>query len=226
MRSDLLVVISSAAVAAAVAGSANAGLASAFDPFTAASTGTTSPGHSVSGSYMGGFFTNRALTASGTSGTGSSARTLTNSIGSGILTVNVAGPNSGNSTRSGNAIYTRSADGDLSNFDAISVTIAYTTFTGKVSFTFYGSLGTDASWVNDEIRNEYTGTVTLTFSKADFDGTVDWTKVSGFNMGFSSKPYVAGSALISNFSYTMVPAPGAAALIGAAGMISGRRRKA
>jgi uncharacterized protein (TIGR03382 family) len=37
---------------------------------------------------------------------------------------------------------------------------------------------------------------------------------------------VSVSGTLSNFSYTAVPAPGAAALVGMAGLITGRRRKA
>ncbi len=207
------------AAAVAVAGSANAALT--FDSFTDPATGTSS-GTETSGSFMGGFFTGRTLVADGTSGSGSSAKTLTDSIGSTNLTVNVNGPSS--TWRYGEAVYSRASNGDLSNLASISVTIAYTNFTGSVYFAFSEATFAQGSQVGD-VQSAFTGTVNLTFTKADFVGDVDWAQVGNFSMAFASRNTTAGSAVLTNFNYSQVPAPGALALLGAAGLIGGTRRR-
>jgi hypothetical protein len=207
------------AAAVAVAGSANAALT--FDSFTDSATGT-SAGTVTSGSFMGGFFTGRTLSADGTSGSGVSARTLTDSIGSTNLTVNVNGPSA--TPRYGEAFYSRASNGDLSNFASISVTIAYTNFTGSVYFSFGEATFAQGSQAIDA-QSAFTGTVNLTFTKADFVGNVDWAQVGYFSMTFASRNTTAGSAVFTNFNYSQVPAPGALALLGAAGLVGARRRR-
>ncbi len=206
------------AAAVAVAGSANAALT--FDSFNTPATGD---GVVISSSFMGGFFTTRTMYEDGTAGSGASARSLTTSIGGGNLTVNTNGPSS--TMRSGDVFYNRASNGDLSNFASISMTIAYTNYTGALYFYF-----SDLAVVNqsgtDDTRTAFTGTVTLTFDKADFVGSVNWTQVAQFDMTFASRNTTAGSAVITNFNYSEVPAPGALALLGAAGLVGARRRRA
>jgi hypothetical protein len=208
------------AATVAVAGSANAALT--FDSFTDPATGTRL-GTVTSGSFMGGFFTGRTLYADGTSGSGGTAKTLTDSIGSTNLTVDVNGPSG--TARYGEAAYSRASNGDLSNLASISVTIAYTNFTGSVNFNFGDATFAQGSQVIDA-RSAFTGTVNLTFTKADFVGNVDWAQVGNFSMAFTSRNTTAGSAVFTNFNYSQVPAPGALALLGAAGLVGARRRRA
>ena len=209
------------AAAVAVAGSANAALT--FDSFSNPLTTGTPDGTVTNGSFMGGFFTTRTLTADGATGSGSSAKSLTTSIGGGNLTVNTNGPSS--TTRSGDVFYNRASNGDLSNFASISMTIAYTNYTGDLYFTFSDLAVVNQSQTADT-RTAFTGTVTLTFNKADFVGSVNWAQVAQFNMSFVSKNTTPGSAVITNFNYSEVPAPGALALLGAAGLVGARRRRA
>ena len=202
------------AAAVAVAGSANAALT--FDSFNTAATGD---GEVISSSFMGGFFTTRTMYEDGVTGT----KSLTTSIGDGNLTVNTNGPSS--TSRSGDVIYGRASNGDLSNFASISMTIAYTNYTGDLYFTFSDLAVVNQSQTADT-RTAFTGTVTLTFNKADFVGSVNWAQVAQFNMSFVSKNTTPGSAVITNFNYSEVPAPGALALLGAAGLVGARRRRA
>ena len=206
------------AAAVAVAGSANAALT--FDSFNTAATGD---GEVISSSFMGGFFTTRTMYEDGTVGSGGTTRSLTTSIGGGNLTVNTNGPSS--TSRSGDVIYGRASNGDLSNFASISMTIAYTNYTGVLYFNFSDLAVVNSSGTSDT-RTAFTGTVTLTFNKADFVGSVNWAQVAQFNMSFVSKNTTPGSAVITNFNYSEVPAPGALALLGAAGLVGARRRRA
>ena len=208
------------AAAVAVAGSANAALT--FDSFSSASTGTPS-GAVTTDSFMGGFFTTRTMYADGATGSGSSAKSLTTSIGGGNLTVNTNGPSS--TQRYGDVYYDRASNGDLSNFASISMTIAYTNYTGDLYFTFSDLAVVNSSGTTDK-RTAFTGTVTLTFNKADFVGSVNWAQVAQFSMTFGSRNTTPGSAVITNFNYSEVPAPGALALLGAAGLVGARRRRA
>ena len=208
------------AAAVAVAGSANAALT--FDSFNTAATGTPT-GAVTTGSFMGGFFTTRTLTADGATGSGPSAKSLTTSIGGGHLTVNTNGPSS--TPRYGEAFYDRASNGDLSNFASISVTIAFSNYTGITYFNFSELSFATQSGTSDA-RTAYTGTHTLTFNKADFVGDVNWAQVGNFSMTFTSRATSAGSAVVTNFNYSEVPAPGALALLGAAGLVGARRRRA
>ena len=208
------------AAAVAVAGSANAALT--FDSFSNPLTTGTPDGTVTNGSFMGGFFTTRTLIADGATGSGSSAKSLTTSIGGGNLTVNTNGPSS--TARYGEAFYDRGSNGDLSNFASISVTIAFSNYTGITYFNF-SDLGFATYSGTSDARTAYTGTQTLTFNKADFVGNVNWAQVENFSMTFSSKATSAGSAVLTNFNYS-VPAPGALALLGAAGLVGARRRRA
>jgi MYXO-CTERM domain-containing protein len=62
------------------------------------------------------------------------------------------------------------------------------------------------------------GTYTFDLSTAG----VNLTAITNITIGMLAQS--AGSATVSNFTYT-VPAPGAIALLGAAGLVGGRRRR-
>ena len=72
----------------------------------------------------------------------------------------------------------------------------------------------------------------LTFNVADMvqDGTINWAKVDGINLGVKRAEWGAANSTVSfslsNFQYNVVPAPGALALLGAAGLVGARRRRA
>jgi hypothetical protein len=76
------------------------------------------------------------------------------------------------------------------------------------------------------------GTSTFDFAAATMDLGFDLTKVTNLEVSVSqiggptTGSNISVSGTLSNFSYTAVPAPGAAALVGMAGLIAARRRKA
>jgi hypothetical protein len=75
------------------------------------------------------------------------------------------------------------------------------------------------------------GTSTFDFAAATKDLGFDQTKVMTLQLSVSqlggptSGSTVSVSGTLSNFSYTAVPAPGALALLGAAGLVGSRRRR-
>ena len=69
----------------------------------------------------------------------------------------------------------------------------------------------------------YTGVGTYTIDLNTLSG-IDVTTITSISIGiYSAEP---GSATVSNFTYAPAPAPGAVALLGAAGLIGARRRRA
>ncbi len=90
---------------------------------------------------------------------------------------------------------------------------------GQEGFSFFlqtAGLGSIERIVN------YTGAGTYTVNTSDFVGPeINLTAITSFGFGiYTSTP---GTATVSNFTYT--PAPGAIALLGAAGLIGARRRR-
>jgi hypothetical protein len=76
------------------------------------------------------------------------------------------------------------------------------------------------------------GTSTFDFAAATKDLGFDQTKVTTLQLsvtqigGPTSGSTISVSGTLSNFGYTAVPAPGALALLGAAGLVGARRRRA
>jgi hypothetical protein len=70
------------------------------------------------------------------------------------------------------------------------------------------------------------GVSTFNFASAVVDDGFDLTKVKTMTLEIGYFPGGAGSSsgTLSNFSYTAVPAPGAIALLGTAGLMGRRRR--
>jgi hypothetical protein len=69
-----------------------------------------------------------------------------------------------------------------------------------------------------------TGTQTLDFSTATMDPGFDLSAVTGMSVRFTG--ISAGeSATVTNFTYTLVPTPGAAAVFGLGGLMAARRRR-
>jgi hypothetical protein len=77
------------------------------------------------------------------------------------------------------------------------------------------------------------GTSIFNFASASFDDGFDLTQVEMLSLrvtqvgGSTSGTYsnTSSTGTLSNFSYTAVPAPGALALLGAAGLVGARRRR-
>ena len=64
----------------------------------------------------------------------------------------------------------------------------------------------------------------VTFSATQIDAGFDWANVATMNVGFQHGSSSTG--VLSNFNFTAVPAPGALALLGVAGLVGARRRRA
>ena len=92
----------------------------------------------------------------------------------------------------------------------------------KVAMEFYSTGGTYALYlVNYTVAGSYT--VNMSTGFVEPVGSVDFTAITGFSLYLENGNSYANSLTVSNFGY--VPAPGAAALIGLAGLVAGRRRR-
>jgi hypothetical protein len=210
----------------AVAGSANAGIApNVVDPFTTNQAwGTDSANGFVS--ITGGLFNERnafrSIRAGGTGVSASSndAAFTTQRAGTGTVTLSyrMAGGSSNN----------------LSLITGMSIALSALNLSN-------GATGVNFLWqAFDMNSNEMSasqdlfsnGTSTFDFAAATKGLGFDLTKVKSLEVtviqigGPTSGSTVSVSGTLSNFSYTAVPAPGAAALVGMAGLIASRRRKA
>jgi hypothetical protein len=212
------------AAAVAVAGSA---MAAVVDPFTDASS--VSSGAS-SGSYIssgntaisGGLWNNRVTKVF----TSSNLRATSNvSVTGGSLVFSVTQVGSSQSAnQKGLVEYSNVPAGvgpDFSNFTSL-------TFDYNSTFNFGVRVHIDGMTSNFLEQTGVTaGNGTLTFTRAqfNFDGTetdVPSMWVEFFRQGSNA----SGSLTVTNLSANGVPAPGAIALLGAAGLIGARRRRA
>jgi hypothetical protein len=223
--------ISGAVAAVAVAGSANAGIApNVVDPFTT----TQAFGNDSSTGFVsitGGLFNERNATrtlwagGTGVSQSNNNVAFTTNrdGIGAVILSYRMAGGSSN----------------DLSLLTGMSIALS------ALNLNVSGGTGTAAtglsfSWLVTDVNSKQmyadqnlfsNGTSTFDFAAATKDLGFDLTKVTNLDVnvyqlgGPTSGNTVTVSGTLSNFSYTAVPAPGALALLGAAGLVGARRRR-
>jgi hypothetical protein len=222
MRTSSMIASMAAVV---VAGSANAGIApNVVDPFTTNQAfGTDSANGFVS--ITGGLFNERnAFRSFAAGGTGVSASNnnvafTTNRSGSGAVTLSYR--------------MTGGSSKDLSLITGMSIALsALNLSNGATGVSFYwqaidvNNNSMDAS--QDLFSN---GTSTFDFAAATVGLGFDLTKVTILEVtasqigGPTSGNNVSVSGTLSNFSYTAVPAPGALALLGAAGLVGARRRR-
>jgi len=214
MRSNLIGMCS-VVVAVAVAGSANAGV---VDPFTTAETFGTSSGTWLP--ISGALFNERDGVKIGGSASGSidGSGNLNFTVTSGSF--NIAALNyqmSGGATN------------DLSSIAAMSIALSGLNKSGAgtgILFVLYMADVNENFLTSNEALSA-NGVSTFNFASAIVDDGFDLTKVKTMTLEI----YYAGaggagssSGTLSNFSYTAVPAPGALALLGAAGLMGRRRR--
>jgi hypothetical protein len=207
--------ISSMVLSVACVSAANAGV---VDPFTNPETAYATSAAAAATPVTGGLFNQRNLYKGG-GGSGS--------VSGGF--VNFVPSNNGNNTTTNDAfsmVYTQ-ANGssiDLSgvtsmSFDIIKGGDAYNLFwiitdsTGKaIDLEITGLLGVT------------TGTVTFTFPVSG-DAGFNYASVKMMEVKFRNGDGTSTGQL-SNFNYAGVPAPGALALLGVAGLVGARRRRA
>jgi hypothetical protein len=222
MRTSSMIASMAAVV---VAGSANAGIApNVVDPFTTNQAfGTDSANGFVS--ITGGLFNERnAFRSSRAGGTGVSASSndvafTTQRAGTGTVTLSyrMAG---GSST-------------DLSLITGMSIALsALNLSNGATGVSFYWQaidMNSKSMYASQDLFSN--GTSTFDFAAATMDLGFDLTKVTNLEVtviqvgGPTGGSNVSVSGTLSNFSYTAVPAPGALALLGAAGLVGSRRRR-
>jgi MYXO-CTERM domain-containing protein len=199
------------AAAVAVAGSANAGV---VDPFTTAEPFSTNSGDWLP--ISGALFNERDAVRRGSSG----------SIDNGNLIFTVA---SGFNFLGLNYQMSGGATNDLSSIAAMSIALSGLNTSGAatgIAFNLYMADETD-KFLSTIQTLSADGVSTFNFASATVDAGFDLTKVKTMTLEITSVGGAGSvSGTLSNFSYTAVPAPGALALLGAAGLAGARRRRA
>ena len=191
--------ISSMVLSVACVSAANAGV---VDPFTDAQT---PPPYDTFTNITGGLFEQRALAKSG-GGSGSVSGGFVNFVPRNFWMVY--------KQANGSSI-------DLSGIMSMSFDI---TVSGDYDLQWVITDSNNiARAIDYEVQGVSSGTVTFTFPGSGDPG-FNYASVKMMEVKFVSGSGSTGQ--ISNFNYAGVPAPGALALLGAAGLIGGRRRRA
>jgi hypothetical protein len=217
------------AAAVAVAGSANAAVVSLwnFSDFTIGTTptGTTGGSGATNGGNTGTVAGNPLPNWSTTL-----LRTQTSMTGSGgKVNVTLGG------SSSAKAEFT--FQGGLVNLTgATSFEMNFTNFSGQSTQTALdiSDVNGKLAFMNSTIFVDSVGNVSIpTSSNWNTDSGFDWSQVSYVNLSFTRNTTSVNANLIaSSFSFDsfnavgVVPAPGAIALLGAAGLVGARRRRA
>ena len=189
--------ISSMVLSVACVSAANAGV---VDPFT-----TTQTTYNTFTNITGGLFDQRQLVKSG-GGSGSVASGSVNFV-----------PNSVNMPSFG--LGYRQVGASMVNLSGFALSFDITVGGGsyKLEWNIVDSTGKAAEMVVASVQ-----TGTLTFLATNTDVGFNWASVTEMSVVFGQGSSSTG--VLSNFNYT-VPAPGAAALIGLAGLVASRRRR-
>ena len=235
------------AAAVAVAGSANAGL---VDNFTR-SLANTSPNDSTSlvvVDPLPGAFKNRSN--SGLTGTvfprrytnvsseGSSA-TMTGNGSAAFVLGRATGAGSGDLNADSwgsmfiNYLYSFNLDTfvDLTGTTNFSINVGSYTG-GATNWNLAVSMGGEAGISKQILTNSNIVNGVLTFNVANMtsQGTINWAQVDSIGLTVTRDGWgTAGTTVgftLSDFQYNAIPAPGALALLGAAGIVGARRRRA
>ena len=208
------------AAAVAVAGSANASLV--FDSFqTAVNTGVTTAGSQIkfasSPSWstpnpVSGLTGGRTAVANGYSATAATSVV----VGSGVATLQAG--------REGGFGSLLSYSGTGANLTGYVFTLNVSATTGSNAKLIFGLTNAAGS---SQIESALNGTGTYIFSVSSFGGGYDATSITGVAFGLETLIGGSGGASMTFDSFTYaVPAPGALALLGVAGLVGGRRRRA
>jgi MYXO-CTERM domain-containing protein len=216
------------AAAVAVAGSANAGVAGVslwdfrdFSIGTLPVTGNSST--SVTGGNSGVAEGNpfprweTALEKTGTSMTGSGGK----------VNVVLSGTNNSSAT-----FYLSSLTPvNLTGTTSFDINVTSTTGRAQWGIGLYDVSGKSANMISAVVTGNSVGTVSIPTSGSNWvtGAGFDWSQVMGVDLGFSRDNTVSGAVSFSFDSFTAVgavPAPGALALLGVAGIVGARRRRA
>jgi hypothetical protein len=123
---------------------------------------------------------------------------------------------------------------DLSLITGMSIALsALNLSNGATGVSFYWQaidVNSNSMYASQNLSSN--GTSTFDFAAATKDVGFDLTNVTTLQLsvtqigGPTSGSTISVSGTLSNFSYTAVPAPGALAILGAAGLVGARRRRA
>jgi hypothetical protein len=223
-----------AVAASALVGRATAGL---VDPFlvtqsatvSASGTGSSASETSSAVNLSGSLFASRRAVASNWNGTSASV------TGSGAFNYQVQRSAAGGSIPSAELRYATGLNGtdatpiDMTNISGFSFDLGNAV--GSVHFTIllFDAAGAD-HFMEATSTDGANGSYNFIMNPAA--GTFDRTQVMQLSLivdfGYNHDNSNAGpaSGTISNLEYSVVPAPGALALLGATGVVGGRRRRA
>jgi MYXO-CTERM domain-containing protein len=203
------------AAAVAVAGSA---MAAVVDPFTVASSATNALGAATETPITGGLWDTRvtsvfykAINASASIVVDANTNAVTFAV------TRVGNPNTSNGQAAALEYFNYAGVTDVSNFT--SLTFNYTSTFSSLTFT----IDLDGKSATKTISSSAGGTFTLT--AAELNGAF---RGDGYmNLSFlQASSNASGTFTLTNLVANGVPAPGALALLGAAGLVGARRRRA
>ena len=218
--------MSACGVSMLLAGAAEAGLVGGtVDPFTvaaSASNGTTSNTYTqdASSTVTGGLWTSRAIGAAVSNASNSSSQAA---VSAGSFVFSVAPITSTNSSQRARVTYSSTGAGpDFTNFTSLSFDYNSTFLFGVRVWIAGMSTG---SYI--QLQNQAAGSGTMTFNASEFATPAgSLGNVSGMYVEFiRPNNNTSGSLTMTNLVANGVPAPGALALLGAAGLIGGTRRR-
>ena len=201
---------------AACAGAANAGI---VDSFT---TAGNSSGNGFGAPWVnipGSLFNQRQVARFNSAGTG------TASVASGAWNAFLPQYNTTGSPSSSVLTYRQDSSFstiDLSGIASMSFDIAVT---GSVTLSWF--IGDPNGFIIDfpgAVISAGSSTQTLNFSTANIDPGFDLSAVERMQIRISAAS-ANSSISVTNFTYTLVPTPGAVALLGMGGLLAARRRR-
>ena len=208
------------AAAVAVAGSANAAITT-IDNFGVAITGQGNGSFTTQNTITGPFTVRSAYNTSGALGVGISSIAGT---GNGVASLSVA-RNAVLSSK-GASLFYMTGSLDLSQLDSgFSLTISNLVNAG------YARASVNVNGYTTSAYNTVSSNGVLTFSRASIEagmGTTNWAAITQLTVNFYGDG-PGGSAGTSTFdvsNFQATPAPGALALLGVAGLVGARRRRA
>jgi len=223
------ILISGAVAAVTVAGSANAGVVDSFTDL-----GTVVSGGTLQSTTIRSFSTSGLLTTriNANTSTWVGASSLNNSPGN--LTRNGGAASLSQWTYSRSNDLTYSVEFDLSNVASFSITSSAAR--GAWYIVLFNGPGGSAGNPKLVLGNTSTlpsitgtslsaGVNTLTLASGQTTGSFDLTKVNRALVYFAQPATGVENYTLSNFTYALVPAPGAVALLGVAGLAARRRRR-
>jgi MYXO-CTERM domain-containing protein len=220
MRNNLLVGLSSALAAVAVAGSASAAMT--FDSFTVAQSESNLPGPLPGINWASPASSQPIFGASGTRAAFAynygNGGTTTSSVSGGTATFTTT-----TSGGAGAGLYYSGDAQDLTGYTFSFYLDSTVPTDGQIGFVWeMESAG--GGYIPYTVNYTGVGTYTIDLSTlAALDPTaIDLTAITSIAISiYTDRP---GSATVSDFTYTAVPAPGAVALLGVAGLAARRRR--